>query len=140
MLLRNTGGIAQSISKDGGRTWSAGEIHFKGRTFSSKRFFLRRLPSGALLLVRNDAPDGSRSRLTAFISDDDGGTWTGESEVFAVGKPFQVTDMVVAQDGALYVTTGGRRTQGGLYRISSVRPASIFPPGGTLELSNRPRA
>ena len=77
MLLRNTGGIAQSVSKDGGRTWSKGEILFKGSTYSSKRFFLRRLQSGALLFVRNNAPEGGRSHLTAFVSDDDGASWQG---------------------------------------------------------------
>ncbi len=71
--------------------------------------------------------DWSYGTIYAVFLTPDGGTWTGESEVFAVGKPFQVTDMVVAQDGALYVTTGGRRTQGGLYRISSVRPAGERP-------------
>ena len=101
MLLRNTGGIAQSISKDGGRTWSAGEIHFKGRTFSSKRFFLRRLPSGALLLVRNDAPDGTRSRLTAFISDDDDGTWKGG--LLLDERESSYPDGTIAADGTIRV-------------------------------------
>lgn len=77
MLLRNTGGIAQSVSDDGGKTWSRGSIYLKGRTFRSKRFFIRRLQSGALLMVRNNAPDGKRSHMTAFISDDDGKSWKG---------------------------------------------------------------
>jgi len=101
MLLRNTGGIAQSVSTDGGRSWSAGEIHFKGRTYSSKRFFLRRLPSGALLLVRNDAPDGSRSRLTAFVSDDDGGTWTGG--LLLDERESSYPDGTIAADGTIRV-------------------------------------
>lgn len=101
MLLRNTGGIAQSMSKDGGRTWSAGEIRFPGRVFSSKRFFLRRLPSGALLLVRNDAPDGSRSRLTAFLSDDDGGTWTGG--LLLDERESSYPDGTIAADGTIRV-------------------------------------
>jgi hypothetical protein len=101
MLLRNTSGIAQSISKDGGRTWSAGEILFKGRTFASKRFFIRRLPFGALLLVRNDAPDGSRSRLTAFLSDDDGGTWKGG--LLLDERESSYPDGTIAADGTIRV-------------------------------------
>lgn len=46
-----------------------------------------------------------------------GASYEGRFEVFARGKPFAVTDMVASADGALYVTTGGRRTQSGLYRI-----------------------
>ncbi|MCC7011447.1 MAG: DUF1080 domain-containing protein [Planctomycetes bacterium] len=47
-----------------------------------------------------------------------GASFTGVAEKFASGKPFPVTDAVVARDGALYVTTGGRRAQSGLYRIT----------------------
>jgi hypothetical protein len=76
MLQRNTRGIAQSMSADGGRTWSEGTMFLEGSQTSSKRFFIRRLPSGALLMVRNAAPTGgARSHLTAFLSDDDGLTW-----------------------------------------------------------------
>ncbi len=39
-------------------------------------------------------------------------------EPFITGKPFPVTDIVSARDGALYITAGGRRTTSGLYRIT----------------------
>ena len=42
-------------------------------------------------------------------------------ETFVKGKPFPVTDIVSARDGALYITTGGRRTQSGLYRVTWTR-------------------
>jgi putative heme-binding domain-containing protein len=42
-------------------------------------------------------------------------------ETFIKGKPFPVTDIVSARDGALYITTGGRRTQSGLYRVTWTR-------------------
>lgn len=48
----------------------------------------------------------------------DGATWRGKAENFAHGEPFQVTDLVVAKDGALYLTTGGRNTRSALYRIT----------------------
>lgn len=43
--------------------------------------------------------------------------WGDQFETFLSGKPFPVTDLCFGADGAMYVTTGGRRTQSGLYRI-----------------------
>jgi hypothetical protein len=78
MLVRNTGGIAQSTSTDGGRTWTEGSMFLEGGKVASKRFFLRRLRSGALILIRNDPPTGnSRTHMSAFLSDDDGKSWKG---------------------------------------------------------------
>lgn len=101
MLLRNTGGIAQSVSRDGGRTWDKGSIYLKGRTFANKRFFVRRLKSGALLLVRNNSSDGKRSHMTAFVSDDDGATWTGG--LILDDRESSYPDGVQAPDGTIYV-------------------------------------
>jgi hypothetical protein len=107
MLLRNTRGIAESVSKDGGRTWSAGTIRMPGRTFANKRFFVRRLRSGALLLVRNDSRDGERSHLTAFVSDDDGATWQGGLTLDA--RESSYPDGVQADDGRIYVVYDHQR-------------------------------
>lgn len=102
MLLRNTGGIAQSVSTDGGRTWSEGTMFMAGGKVASKRFFIRRLKSGALLLVRNDAPTGSaRTHLTAFLSDDDGATWKGG--LVLDDRESSYPDGVQAEDGTIYV-------------------------------------
>lgn len=102
MLIRNTGGIAQSTSTDGGRTWSAGTMFLTGGTTASKRFFLRRLRSGALLLVRNNSPTGSgRSHLTAFVSDDDGLTWQGG--LLLDERESSYPDGTEGPDGTLYV-------------------------------------
>jgi hypothetical protein len=101
MLLRNTGGMAQSVSTDGGQTWKEGSIYLEGRTFKNKRFFVRRLRSGALLLVRNNAPDGKRSHLSAFLSDDDGATW---SDGFLLDeRESSYPDGVQAGDGTIYI-------------------------------------
>lgn len=75
MLIRNKFGIAESFSHDGGKTWSAGRQ--SKITHVNARFFIRRLKSGSLLLVKHNPPDGrSRSHLMAFISQDDGESWT----------------------------------------------------------------
>lgn len=93
MLVRTEYGIADSLSFDKGRTWSKGTPssiwHIRGA-----RFFIRRLGSGNLLLVKHNPPglgaprplsggiryaasSKDRSHLTAFLSDDDGLTWRG---------------------------------------------------------------
>lgn len=49
----------------------------------------------------------------------EGSSYTGTFEQFATASPLAVTDMTVRpQDGALYFTVGGRRTQSALYRIT----------------------
>ena len=76
MLARTRYGIGESFSSDGGRTWTAPRD--SGIAHPSTRFFIRRLRSGRLLLVKNRPPDGkARSHMTALVSDDDGRTWNG---------------------------------------------------------------
>jgi hypothetical protein len=101
MLLRNTGGMAQSVSTDAGRTWKEGTMYLEGRTVANKRFFVRRLRSGALLMVRNNAPDGKRSHLSAFLSDDDGATWG--SGILLDERESSYPDGVQAEDGTIYI-------------------------------------
>lgn len=76
MLLRTKAGIAESTSTDGGKNWTPGSP--SSIPHVNSRFFIRRLNSGRLLLVRHNPPDmKTRSHLTAFLSEDDGRTWTG---------------------------------------------------------------
>ncbi|NOZ38684.1 MAG: c-type cytochrome [Planctomycetes bacterium] len=46
-----------------------------------------------------------------------GATYSAQSEVFVEGRPLNVTDLAVGPDGSLYFCTGGRGTDGGVYRI-----------------------
>jgi hypothetical protein len=65
------------VSTDRGATWP--DLKPSTIAHPSARFFVRRLNSGNLLLVKHgaiDQPTG-RSHLTAFVSSDDGKTWTG---------------------------------------------------------------
>ena len=89
MWVRTTYGIGESVSADGGRTW--GDLTASTVPHVKSRFFVRRLRSGRLLLVRHDpangdfadgdsahgASAGTRSHLKAFVSSDDGATWGG---------------------------------------------------------------
>lgn len=72
MLVRTDYGIGESVSTDRGHTWSPGQDSGLGGPCS--RFFIRRLHSGALLLVNHHDYTG-RSNLTALLSDDDGRSW-----------------------------------------------------------------
>lgn len=86
------GYIAESVSVDGGHTWSA-EASSPIPHINS-RFLIRRLASGKLLLIKHnpgmDTPwlfrdkvknaeleAGARSHLTAYLSEDDGKSWYG---------------------------------------------------------------
>jgi len=63
--------------------------------------------------------------------------WGERFEPFISGKPFPVTDLVFASDGALYVTTGGRRTQSGLYRVTSRQDAQPQPNARTRSVEKQ---
>ncbi len=95
-------GIGESISTDGGKTWS--DVAATSIPHSGARFFIRKLASGRLLLVRQNPPGGKkdRSHLTAFLSDDDGRTWKGGlllDERLRVSYP----DGAQAPDGSIYL-------------------------------------
>jgi photosystem II stability/assembly factor-like uncharacterized protein len=76
MLARTKKGISESFSSDKGMTWSAPQPSAIQNV--SARFFIRRLASGKLLLVKNGPIDlrlPRRSSMMAFLSNDDGRTW-----------------------------------------------------------------
>jgi len=82
MLTRTQEGMGESLSTDGGTTWSP--LRTQAIKHTASRFFISRLQSGNLLLVKHmgiDADPASegkqqRRKLTAFISKDDGQTWS----------------------------------------------------------------
>ena len=95
-------GIGESLSRDGGKTWS--DVKASSIPHPTSRFFIRKLASGNMLLVRHNPPKGvkGRSHLTAFVSEDDGRTWKGGlmlDERAGVSYP----DGVQASDGSVYV-------------------------------------
>jgi len=76
-------GLYESVSTDRGVTWSAPRLPAIKHT--TARFHLSRLQSGNLLLVKHSGIDvdpaslgrQQRREITAFISRDDGRTWSG---------------------------------------------------------------
>lgn len=77
LLVRTNYGIGESVSQDRGMTWP--ELAPSAIAHPSARFFVSRLASGNLLLVKHGpiAEKTGRSHLTAFVSTDDGRTWQG---------------------------------------------------------------
>ncbi len=77
LLARTRYGIGESVSTDRGVTWP--DLAPSKIAHPSARFFVRRLNSGNLLLVKHGALDkrSGRSHLTAYVSADDGRTWAG---------------------------------------------------------------
>jgi hypothetical protein len=122
MYVRTTYGIAESVSTDGGKTWSVGvpsKIAGPG-----SRFFIRRLRSGRLLLVNHNQFTG-RSHLTASLSDDDGASWYGHlllDERVTVSYP----DGVEAEDGTIYVIYDRERLGAGDILMSVFREEDVI--------------
>lgn len=77
MLARTKYGMGESLSRDRGKTWT--EVTPSPLAHPSARFFVSRLASGNLLLVKHGPLDKrtERSHLTAYLSADDGGSWHG---------------------------------------------------------------
>jgi hypothetical protein len=103
MLVRTRYGIGSSISADRGKTWTA--LIPSNIPHPSARFFIRRLQSGNLLLVKHGDMEHSagRSHLTAFVSKDDGATWEGGLLLDERGGLSYPDGQQVA-DGTIYIT------------------------------------
>lgn len=105
-VIRTAKGLYESSSKDGGENWTAPlpMPQFEG---PSTRACMRRLSSGAYLLIYHDTQklnSGAypRSRLTAWLSDDEGLTWPHKlllDERGSVSYP----DATQSPDGRIYV-------------------------------------
>jgi putative heme-binding domain-containing protein len=77
------------------------------------------------------ACDWSYGKLYAIHKQPTAGTWEGKAEEFVTGSPLPLTDIVVNEtDGAVYFTTGGRRVQSGLYRVTFTGKEDAVIPDG----------
>jgi putative heme-binding domain-containing protein len=62
--------------------------------------------------------DWAYGKIVAVHLEKRDATYGGHSEVFLKGRPLNVTGLEFGRDGAMYFTTGGRRTKSGLYRVT----------------------
>lgn len=125
MLIRTNYGIGESFSHDRGITWS----DLKPSNFShpSARFFIQRLQSDNLLMVKHGsiALHAGRSHLMAFISEDDGITWSKGlllDERSGVSYP----DGQQAKDGTIYLTYDFDRRGAQEILLSTFNEAAIL--------------
>lgn len=109
MLARTKYGIGESISKDRGQTWGA--LSPSAIRHPSARFFVRRLRSDNLLLVKHGPmhQNSGRSHLTAYLSSDDGRTWSG-GLLLDSRSGVSYPDGQQAQDGTIHIIYDHSRT------------------------------
>ena len=110
MLVRTRYGIGESISNDWGNSWTP--LIPSRIQHPPARFFITRLNSGNLLLVKHGPVDmkTGRSHLMAFISEDDGFSWSGGlliDERSGVSYP----DGQQTADGKIWITYDYSRTK-----------------------------
>lgn len=133
MLVRINSGIGESVSNDGGRTWS--DLRPSPLGHPSSRFFIRRLASGNLLLVKHGGIGEvtARTRLTAFLSEDDGRSWKG-GLLLDDREQVSYPDGQQSADGTIYITHDFSRTGAREILLSCIREEDIL--AGKL-VSNR---
>ncbi|WP_395746053.1 sialidase family protein [Prosthecobacter sp.] len=111
MVIRTMAGLGESTSTDGGRTWTD-PIPF--RDGPNTRAHVRRLASGAFLLVYHDlgesdkfqlGPKGRpmypRSQIAVWLSDDEGRTWP--HKLLLDARECSYPDATQAADGRIYI-------------------------------------
>ena len=72
------------------------------------------------------AADWTYGRILAVDLRATEGSFVGTWQPFVTGRPMPVADMAWGPDGAMWIVTGGRGTQSGLYRVAAAattRPA-----------------
>jgi putative heme-binding domain-containing protein len=74
------------------------------------------------------AADWTYGRVLAVDARPSGAGYDAHWTPFISGRPMPVTDMAWGPDGAMYLVTGGRGTQSGLYRIRATGAAAAPPP------------
>lgn len=112
MFLRTDYGIAETESWDRGRSWTF--PHRSALEHVSARFFIRRLASGRVLLVKHGdlyrKPE-SRSHLTAYVSEDDCRTWIG-GLLLDARNGVSYPDGIQTPDGRITIAYDRKRVDG----------------------------
>lgn len=123
MMVRSRG-LAETVSQDGGKTWSP--VKRSPIPHPTARFFLRRLQSGNLLLVKHGPLDERtrREQLMAFVSEDEGKTWKGR---LMIDEREDVTypDGVQAPDGTISIIYDYKRTPEGVVLMATFREDDV---------------
>lgn len=144
MVARTSKGLVETTSVDQGKTWS--EPTPSTINHPVARFHLRRLASGRILLVKHgDTVEGheGRSKLKAFLSEDEGRTWKG-GLMLDERKGISYPDGFQAPDGRIYISYDRNRSSDGEILLAKftekeVLSGEISEPGSKLKtLISRP--
>jgi putative heme-binding domain-containing protein len=73
------------------------------------------------------ACDWSMGRVLAVFLKPNGAGFQGSFETLVAGNPLNVTDIEVDRDGSVVFCTGGRKTEGGIYRLTFLAGAMRTP-------------
>ncbi|MDF1825625.1 MAG: DUF1080 domain-containing protein [Verrucomicrobiales bacterium] len=126
MLARTGGGIMESVSDDSGRTWS--DPVESGIKQPAARFFIRRLESGKLLLIKHgdriDTHHG-RVQLSAWLSGDDGKNWKG-GLILDERNGISYPDGFQSPDGTIYISYDRNRSRDGEILMARFTEADIL--------------
>ncbi|WP_337176392.1 HEAT repeat domain-containing protein [Paludisphaera sp.] len=71
--------------------------------------------------------DWSQGRVLSVAMTPEGSTYRAKAKELVSGQPLNCTDIEVGPDGCVYFSTGGRGTQGGLFRLKSTAPPATRP-------------
>ncbi len=106
-------------------------------------------PTGVVFYEHNALPekyqgafivcDWSMGRIISVHIDQDGATFAGDWETLVAGNPLNVSDIEVDRDGSILFCTGGRGTEGGIYRITYGDGAEPLAVGNFAELLDMPQ-
>jgi putative membrane-bound dehydrogenase-like protein len=80
--------------------------------------------------------DWSMGRIIVAYLERDGATYKGHWDNLVTGNPLNVSDIEVDRDGSIVFCTGGRSTEGGIYRVTYTAGAAQTPkapPAETLD-------
>ncbi len=127
MLGRVRDGLMESVSLDGGASWS--EPQRAAVQSVSSRFYLGKLSSGRVLLIKHglqpEKAAGRREELAAFLSDDDGRTFP---YALLLDPRFEVSypDAAVGADGRIYITYDRNRAIDGEILMACITEEDIL--------------
>ena len=118
-------GLSETFSHDNGKTWTPVK-RLESIRHTTSRFFIRRLQSGALLLVKHGPINEKtgREKLMAFVSDDDGKSWQGG---LMLDEREKVTypDGVQSPDGTIHIVYDYNRTPDGAVLMATFREDDV---------------
>lgn len=85
--------------------------------------------------------DWSMGRLIVAYFKQEGASYTGTYDNLVTGNPLNISDVEVDRDGTVVFSTGGRNTEGGVYRVtySAKQPVPVPVPKTAEEIVSVPQ-